>query len=214
MGQIAVILNQMEEVDSFVYGNKIVVYQLDHTKWNKGKEIAIDLLDENHMESMHYLRRSIKDLIEELQDCNILVGTIITGIPYMLFDHAGFMLCETEHLTEELLHIIWKDYEIAKGDKDENEKNQIKENYPSVPFETQCGVYELDMCRLKTSHPEVTSKMALIPFLKKGRFDRLDIYCDHVMPWLERELEMWGMSYQSKRMEKSGYKIEIKHIST
>jgi hypothetical protein len=54
------------------------------------------------------------------------------------------------------------------------------------PVETSTpGVYFLDLVALQKECPEVTSKMAMMDFLKNTPFMELHLVCKHIPPWIE-----------------------------
>lgn len=207
MAKIGVILNQQEEIASLMEGMQVAIYEKIASKWTK-----ISIVKDCFMQkdSLTQMRSFLSKLVVELQDCKILIGTVITGIPYMILDKEGIMLCEANIMSEELFTTVERDYEQMKQKKNDVVNAKVID-YPSMPYETgECGVYELDMRKLQEVHPEISSKMALIPFLKKTKFTRLDVYCSHVMPWLDAELLARGLIYYVERLADEGYKLAIK----
>jgi hypothetical protein len=118
------------------------------------------------------------------------------------------MICEAEELSEQLFEDITFDY-----DNIQIEKNYIKQAplyYPTEPIETrEKGIYELDMKKLQESHPEISSKMAIIPFLNNVKFYSLTIYCNHVMPWFDFELPRHGCQFHVTKLGDQGYQVDI-----
>lgn len=157
--------------------------------------------------STHALRLFIEDIIKLLEDCKILIGTTIIGMPYHILDRNGFILCEAEEFSLTLLNQVYRDYCTPK-------EEQINEKVEYVPDSPQTvdndGNFFLDFIALKKSRPEVTSKKALVPFLSYELFQTVTILCDHVMPWLESFLAERGLEYSIKR-ENSTYLVVISH---
>ncbi len=207
MAKIGVILNQYEEIASLMEGTQVAIYEKIASKWTNISVVKDSFLQKD---SLAQMRGFLSNLIVELQDCKILIGTVIAGIPYMILDKEGIMLCEADIMSEELFTTVERDY--VQMEQKMNDIADVKViDYPSMPYETgECGVYELDMRKLQEAHPELSSKMALIPFLKKTKFTRLDVYCSHVMPWLDAELLARGLIYYVDRLANDGYKVAIK----
>ncbi|MFA9378665.1 MAG: Fe-only nitrogenase accessory AnfO family protein [Lachnotalea sp.] len=205
MIKIGVILNQEDKISSLVDGTYVAIYEKNESGWAKTYEVKECF---TQRDSINEMREFLKKLIVELEDCKILIGSILTGIPFMILDKAGFMLCEAEELSERLFEEIAMDYEQILLQKQDETKPTF--DYPTAPFETkEKGIFELDMKKLHESHPEVSSKMALIPFLKAGKFYKLIVYCNHVMPWFDRELPILDLEYQVNMLEGQGYQVEI-----
>jgi hypothetical protein len=54
------------------------------------------------------------------------------------------------------------------------------------PIETSTpGVYYLDLVALQRECPEVTSKKAMMDFLRDTPFMELRLVCKHIPPWIE-----------------------------
>lgn len=206
MVKIGVILNQEKQITSLINATKVAIYEKKDSNWIKTCEIKECF---GQRDSMNQMRKFLSQLMRELKDCKILIASILTGIPFMILDKEGFMLCEAEELSERLLEEIAIDYEKTELRKVE-QKTGSTMDYPIAPFETnEKGVFELDMRKLQECHPEISSKKAIIPFLTEGKFYHLSIYCSHVMPWLDTELTTLGFQYISNRIEGQGYQVDI-----
>jgi Fe-only nitrogenase accessory protein AnfO len=207
MTKIGIVCNEQNQITTLMEATKVVVYEQNEQKWNKALEITRCF---GKRSTINEMREFLKLLCDELKDCNILVASILTGIPYMVLDKAGFMLCEVQQFSHQLLEEIAYDY-ASMLQKHEQKKEQ-KPDYPQRPYETSNrGIYELDMAKLQACHPEISSKMAIIPFLKEEKFYQLQVLCSHVMPWLDRELEPLGYQYQTSRLSE-GYLVEIEKL--
>ncbi len=206
MNKVGVILNEKKELASFTDGIRVDVYEKSTSRWNKASEVK-DCF--RNKESVSHMHAFLNQLITELKDCRILIGTVITGIPYLELDKAGFMLCEAEKLSEELLSTVIGDYEKRMRESEESSMSP-EEEYPCRPYRTEeAGRYELDLRKLQKVHPEISSKQALLPFIRESEFSMLTVYCDHIMPWLDGRLEAYGLTYKAKKLEQGGYKVEI-----
>ncbi|WP_099466929.1 Fe-only nitrogenase accessory AnfO family protein [Konateibacter massiliensis] len=206
MLRIGVVLNEKQEIASIMDGVKIAVYEKKESGWFPTYEVKNYL---GQKETIDEMREFIQQLILELKGCKILVAFALTGIPFMMLDKEGFMLCEAEEISERLFEEIAYDYAKTEQEKLRHSlKLQI--DYPSKPFETNIkGIFELDLKKLQECHPQISSKMAVIPFLKEETFYQLNLYCDHVMPWLEHNPIMLGYQYEVIKLESKGYQVCI-----
>lgn len=206
MVKIGVILDENNKLTTLMDGVKIAIYENIDLKWTKTREVKETF---RQKATINKMRVFLSLLILELHECKILIGTNITGIPYMILDKAGFILCEAQEMSEILLSSVASDYER----KEQNAKSitvfQL-EDYPTAPIKTQIpGVYEFDMRRFQKQYPEISSKKVLLPFIRKGEFSQLHIFCNHVMPWLDFELPVHGLKYCVERLEENDYKVLI-----
>jgi Iron only nitrogenase protein AnfO (AnfO_nitrog). len=130
------------------------------------------------------LRDWISALIQKLPDCRILAGGEVSGLPYQMFSRAGFSIFTISQITPEALDGIFQDV------------RQLEDGIPlsllpEAPQETDTpGVYFLDLAALQNEKPEITSKMALLPFLRETPFLELRLRCGHVPPWLKEQYQV------------------------
>lgn len=207
MVKIGVILNDKGNITSLMDGVNVSVYQFIESRWTIIEEITECFKQKELISQMRLL---LNELIASLKDCEVLIGTIITGIPYLILDKAGIMLCESEELSESLLTTVAIDYEKKQQRILEKSNMTCIYEYPQYPYPTgEDGVYELDMCKLQQAHPDISSKKALIPFLKDTKFRCLELYCNHVMPWLDFDLPSRGLTYKKEKLGGDGYKVTI-----
>ena len=203
MIKIGIVLNQDGRITSLYDAAEIGIYGKEKSDWTKIREVKECFRQRN---TMNQMREFLDQMVMALDDCNILIASILTGIPFLILDKKGFMLCEAEELSEQLLEEIACDY-IEK--KNKMEQPVLKE-YKTAPYETdEKGVFKIDMRKLQICHPEISSKKIIIPFLKETVFNRLLIYCSHVMPWLERELPTLGFRYTITKISEYEYCVEI-----
>lgn len=206
MSKIGVILNEKQEIASLLDGTKLIIYEKKENEWRETMEVTDSF---KQRDSILLMREFIKKFILELGDCKIVVASLLTGIPFMMLDKEGFMLCEAEEISDQLFEEICYDYAQMKQEKEKMTKS-TKKDYPKAPIETkETGIFELDLRRLQESHPEISSKMAILPFLKENIFYQLNLYCDHVMPWLEHHPAMGKYQYKVSKLEESGYLVCI-----
>jgi Fe-only nitrogenase accessory protein AnfO len=212
MIKIGVVLNNGNQITSLLEATKVEIYEQSGLEWSKTSEITKCFKTRN---SMNEMREFLNELIAQLGDCKILVASILTGIPFMILDKEGFMLCEAEVFSRQLLEEIASDYTKMKQDIELAKEKGVNSanDYPTRPFETKVpGIFEFDMRKLQEIHPDISSKKALIPFLKEVKFYQLKVFCGHVMPWLDRELPILGFDYQVEKLEEQGYLVQIEKI--
>lgn len=198
---IGVLFDKKGELTNFDNLYKIVVYGKDKS-YKIVKEIDQLELQTNDIK---LFRKSLSELLEKLQDCRIILGNQIIGIPFYFFDKNGFEICEAEKFSEEVLNEIYKDY-IEKVQ--EIKVNELVNDKPIKLDEA--GNYFLDLIKLQNSRPDISSKKALIPFLNHELFQTITIFASHVMPWLDVFLEQTNLKMTTER-ENGKYIIIIYH---
>lgn len=58
------------------------------------------------------------------------------------------------------------------------------------------GDFSLNLEKILLINPELNSKKVLIPYLKEGEFNNLDVVFLHVPKWFDTELEVLGFKYE------------------
>ena len=158
---------------------------------------------EYHMDIAHGLakvRQQIKELEVELSsrldsESKVLVGRSVTGIPYNIFDAAGYTIFEIDGEPERFVGRIVMQLQHQQTKPDEGETVV----YTDRPIETGDGHFFIDLKTLQIKKPGVTSKQALMPFFDNMPFISLEIICAHIPPWFDRDFDRLGLCYTVKQ---------------
>lgn len=188
LNAIAVFRDDNDQLARFDEMTHWVVYTKEETVWRKSDRVPFQPVLSGEIAT---IRENINKMIEDFKTCKIIIAKSLTGIPYQIFDKSGFIICESEAFDLDLLEAIQKD--LIRNTHDENNNKDL---VPPAPGETdQSGYYFLDLTQLKQKHPEMSSKMVLLPFLKNTPFYSLDLVCDHIPPWFDQKLEEMKLAY-------------------
>jgi len=175
---ICIFMQDDGKLVSFLKATKIVVFK----KSDVWREINTIILIEPYSTNPIKLRQHILNIISQLEDCKIIAGSELIGIPYCVFDGNGFSIFSITEISDEVLDGIIADIKVT--DLQINMKNEIIKN--AMPVETEIsGVYYLDLVMLQTECPEISSKKALKNFLSNTPFIELQLLCNHIPPWIE-----------------------------
>lgn len=169
---------------------RVVVYERKYGKWNVLREKQFML---GEVGSIKDLRKKMEELVLFLKatHCRIFVGATVTGIPYFELEKNDFRIWEYQGKPDDFL-----DYILTAEKKQERKKcqskidgEQLRENQPTVePVEISPGCYHISLKEIQGGKAGLTSKQALLPFLRQGKFYSLQVECTHVPMWLEGEL--------------------------
>ena len=127
-------------------------------------------------------RQKTEALLPLIDGCGIVAGGTLVGIPFSVFDRAGLHIFEIAQLNDGILNGVVEDL------RDANAAAEAKEAIirDAKPVETSTpGVYFLDLIALQRECPEVSSKMAMMDFLKDTPLLELRLVCKHIQPWIE-----------------------------
>lgn len=179
---------------------KIVVYRKKRGRWNVLREK--DFIPDKSL-GIRELREKMAETLEFLDECSIFVGLSITGVPYYELEKAGFSVWEFEGKPLEFL-----DYVLAEEEeKYKQVKSRGKNNVMLTPDEISNGYYRISIKEIQENDTGITSKQVLLPFLRQGGFDSLEIICNHVPPWLQAELMGGGYSGEIENIDHKEVRI-------
>jgi Fe-only nitrogenase accessory protein AnfO len=187
MFSVAVIEDQNGLTASLTECREIVIYSKseDETEWAITGEINAEI---DASKGMAAARAALDRLIARLGETRIIVGKNISGVIYHKLNTAGFAVFEIMGKPERYL-----DYVISKAMREEDAP---PEEYPDHPLPADReGCYTLNLTELQLRRPEVSSKMAILPFVQNKVFDELKVTCGHLPPWFNKMLGPMGLSF-------------------
>ncbi|PRR84624.1 Fe-only nitrogenase accessory AnfO family protein [Clostridium vincentii] len=203
MEKIAVFLDQDNNISSFLDGAVVKIFQKDKEGWKVNKLIAVDM---TKVKGIRAIRHGIQDLINQFDDCKIVVVKKRFGIAYSVFYAQDFSVWELPgKKAEEILDdVLNREKEHDCLEKEEEEKKN------SYVEEVKHGEYYLDLIKVQLEDPEVSSKKALLPFIENTAFEALKLRCCHVPPWLRSHSENKNLSFEVAKITNQDYEVIIK----
>lgn len=193
-GQIA----RFDEMTNFVF------YTQENNSWGRSERVPFSCDLSGGLAS---IRENISQMLGAFNNCRIIITKSIPGIPYQIFDRSGFIICESEAFDLELLDAIHAD--LISQDAEAKEAACL---LARTPEETDVpGYYRFDLTQMQKKHPGVSSKMALLPFLKETAFYALEVICDHLPPWFEQQLPEMQLQYRIENKNNSAQHVVITH---
>lgn len=203
---IAVYVDGNGETASLYDKGKIVVYRKKRGGWSVLREKDF-ILDKSP--GIKELRKKMAEALEFLNGCRVFVGLSITGVPYYELEKSGFSVWEFEGRPLEFL-----DYVLAEEEERHGQiKNKEKNNLMLAPVETLNGYYRISIKEIQENDTGITSKQVLLPFLRKGKFNSIEILCNHVPPWLQAELMGGGYSGEIEKIDQKEVRIILSRKS-
>ena len=179
MSKIAVIANKSSEVCDFFEASRFVIFEKKADKWAVASEPEFEKIVPSVPAQT---RKMTEKLLPLIDGCKIVAAKSLVGIPYSVFDMAGFHIFQVESVNDSLFDEILKD--IQNADAQANLKERIIAEARPVETDTP-GVYSLDLIALQNECPEVSSKKAMAEFLETTPFLELHLTCKHIPPWIE-----------------------------
>lgn len=182
--KVAVIMRDSGLCDSFFEADGFGVFKQVPGGWKKTRHESFVRVEPA---APAVLREKIRSLLPLISDCRVVVAGQLQGIPYSVFDLAGYKIFTVASLEDAVLDGIAADLRL-----EEDELAQTARALADAqPRQTEIpGIYRLDLVAIQTLHPDISSKQAMTEFLNNTPFLELRLHCRHLPPWLETRTEL------------------------
>lgn len=200
--EIAVFVDEDGKTASLMQRGKIIIYQKKQGLWQalREKDFALD----NH-QGISGLRKSMAEALNFLDNCKVFVALSVVGLPYFELEKAYCSVWEFDGLALALL-----DYVLAKEEENHAfDENQGQTEAIPTPLEVSPGSFQISLKEIQKNNSGITSKQALLPFLRQGQFYFLEVLCDHIPPWLEVELLEGKLIGDVQKISKDETRVKI-----
>lgn len=208
--EIAVFIGEKGKTAKFYGEGKIVIFSQDHDSWeiNRKKEFSL-----KEIQGMIDCRQTMEGVLEFLNPCRIFVGSSITGIAYHFLEKNKFSLWEYDGNPYEFLDYVFLQEQRPKPNGKKITKKNSGENEQPDPaeIETQPENYSILINGIQEKSAVPASKQILLPFLRRGYFNSLEITCSHLPEWLEEEVFRRKLSLQTQEIGGNQIKIILKN---
>ncbi len=199
---IAVAVDTKGDTTSLYDPGRIVIYRKKQGAWQVKQELEYDL-EQN--KGIRHMRQRIEDIVKFVgANSQVFVGLSVVGIPYYELEKAGLSVWEFEGRPREFLDYILTQEEEAQIARDQVQPIRIPEPQQIAP-----GHYIFSLKEIQENHAGVTSKQVLLPFVKKGEFNSLEVTCNHVPPWLEALALEKQYDYHKEQISSKEVKIQL-----
>lgn len=204
--KIAVLVNSSGNTASFFEESEIRQYARAEDGWELVSRQGVAL---DRSKGISEFRKSFSEIIPCLSGCKVLVGREISGLPYNILDSKGFTIVQLEGEPAQFLEGLWQ---MMQDTPAQDASNPPGENMPPQPIEGPvAGNFAIDLIQIQSTHPALSSKKLLLPFLKNTSFHELEVLCSHVPPWFESQLEGLGLGFDAQLLSANRYKVVIFH---
>jgi len=189
--KIAVVENENQKASSIFEPGFIAIYEEDGGEWKVLTRFENQVCNARGMAAV---RTSVADTIKQLGDIKVIVASEIPGIASGTFQAASFDIFIVEGNVPDLLDSIKKEMlETIEERQKEPPKFDITQFLePGV----NKGDFSINIEDIMFKNPDLTSKKILIPYLKNGKFNILDVICSHIPKWFVTNLGAMGFEYE------------------
>lgn len=198
MNEIAAFLEEKDIISSFEDAKYIKIFAKEKYNWKVKKVILINRT--SGKKGMSEIREEYRNLLEEMDDCRIIIVTKAFGIPYSVFYMEDFSVWELEGSPLDFLDEI-----VAS----EIEQEKAAEEKVEVGKKLGEGHYIVDLQELELTNPELSSKNAIIPYLENEEVKKIEVLCCHVPPWLVDRKDKYNITLDIHEINRNDYKIIV-----
>jgi len=198
MYEIGVFLEERDVISSFEEAKYVKIFEKDNNVWKAKKLIIINRNDE--VKGLGEIRKEYKKLVEQMENCKIIVVNKAFGIPYSVFYMEDFSIWELEGDPLNYLD------EIVKSEIEEETMEAWEEE---IGKKIKEGHYFIDLLELELTNPEMSSKNIIIPYMKQEDVKKIDIHCCHVPPWLIKERDNGNIEMEVEEVKRNDFNVSI-----
>jgi Fe-only nitrogenase accessory protein AnfO len=207
--KIAVVENNNQKTSSIFEPGFVAIYEEDGGEWKVLNRFENKVCNAKGIAAV---RMAVGDNVKQLDDVKIVVASEIPGVAFGTFQAAGFEIFLVENSALDVLDSVKK--EMLELIEERKEKPQKFDIIQFLKPGMNKGDFCLNMEEILSKNPELTSKKILIPYLKNGEFNRLDVTCSHIPKWFNIDLGFLGFEYETVNELPNKRTIRIVHVQT
>lgn len=191
--EIAVLVNADGRTSLFTENGTVKVFTKDdQSQWHLVREKEYRIADIKNGTGM---RTCLGDVGQWLNNCKLLVVKRIRGIHYLALERFQISMLEIDGYPEDFLpHLEACSFHQRTEEIVPTEAIAIHEIRP--------GYYHIDLQDVMSGKTSYSSKQVLLPFFKEQTFNQLEVICEHVPKWFDKELPDLNLQYDTQAFER------------
>lgn len=201
--KIAAFINQKGECLPIYAKGKIRIYSDESGRWLQAVDLLFELDDQ---QTIDVVRDSLIKLLKRLEKegCHDLIARDVRGFALSIMDGMGCEMWRLDGAPEAYLDLI-REEKGRQCKQPEDLKpisgDEVLSFLPlAVNDEGQNSRYQINLIR-SLAASGMTSKQLLLPFIREQPFAALEVICDHLPKWFDKELACHQMGYQVTKAE-------------
>ena len=176
--KISVVESNNQKTSSIFEPGFIVTYEEDGEEWKVLNKFENKVCS---AKSIAEVRMAVENTIKQLGNVKIVVASEIPGIAFGIFEVSGFEIFLVKKNGFDALDSVKK--EMREMIAEQQEKSSKFDIMQFLEPGTNKGDFCINMEKILSKNPQLTSKKILLPYLKNGEFNRLDVICSHIPKW-------------------------------
>jgi len=207
--KISVVESNNQKTSSIFEPGFIVIYEEDGEEWKVLNKFENKVCN---AKSIAEVRMAVQNTIKQLGNVKIVVASEIPGIAFGIFEVSGFEIFLVNKNGFDALDSVKKEMlEMIAEQQDKSSKFDIMQ---FLELGMNNGDFCINMEKILSKNPQLTSKKILLPYLKNGEFNRLDVICSHIPKWFTKDLSVLGFQYETVNSLPNEKTVKIVHLQT
>jgi Fe-only nitrogenase accessory protein AnfO len=206
--KIAVFVDEKGNAVPYHSEGIIALYAFDGNDWHCTKKTP---LASDQSTNIAEVRERINAVIAEIEDAKVLMIETIKSLPIAVFDGFGITVWKHRGIPTEAFNYV-KEQEANKVRQPRSCCDSPNCKSTCSPKTDECasvpspitfnnigsGLYTIDLAKILAGNSSLNSKQILIPFFQNTAFKTLEIICQHVPKWFDREFEKMRLQIEHK----------------
>ena len=188
---IAVLNDKEGNTLSFYEPGIVKLFSNDNGTWNSTREFPFELNEEKGLAEM---QRSIQSMLSRLDECRILMVKFIKGVPLSILKEPGVSVWKVEGSPMAFFEHIREEEEKLTPEHQKSIQPPLPEPLPIG--DTKHGIYSIDLVHVQAKGAGFNSKDVLLPFLQSRVFRKLEVVCEHLPKWFEKEFDSLKLQFR------------------
>ena len=207
--KMAVVENNDKKTSSIFKQGFIATYEEDCGEWKVLSRFENTVCRATGIAAV---RMALADTIKRLHGVTIIAASEISGVAFSTFEAAGFGIFLEENNVMDVLALARKEMpEVMEKQQEQAREVDIMQFFE---HDLNKGDFCLNMQEVLLKNSQLTSKSILLPYLKNGEFNRLDVICSHIPPWFDRDFGVLGFEYETVNVLPDKITVRIVHAQT
>lgn len=188
---IAALTDKEGNALSFYGSGFVKVFSNDKGSWNCIREFPFELYEEKGLAE---IQRCIQNMLTRLDECRILMVKFIKGVPLSILKESGVSVWKVDGSPSVFFEHIREEEETIWAEHQKSIKLSLPEPLPVG--DKKHGIYAIDLVHVQAKGTGFNSKDVLLPFLQQQVFRKLEVVCEHLPKWFEKEFESLKLQFR------------------
>jgi Fe-only nitrogenase accessory protein AnfO len=189
--KIAVLTDKEGNTLSFYETGMVKLFSNEKGIWECVGEFPFEL---NEKKGLSEIQRCIHKMLSRLDECRILMVKFIKGVPLSILKESGVSVWKVEGFPLAFFEHIREEEEKLRPEHQKSIQPPLPE--PMPVGDKKHGIYSIDLVDVQAKGAGFNSKDVLLPFLQSRVFRKLEVVCEHLPKWFEKEFDSLKLQFR------------------